>query len=42
MIDGAVYVSLREMSDQFGAAIAWDNVTKTATITANAQAKEAK
>lgn len=37
LIDGAVYVPLREMSDQFGAAIAWDNVTKTATIT-----KEAK
>ncbi|WP_373455861.1 stalk domain-containing protein [Paenibacillus sp. VTT E-133291] len=37
MIDGAVYVPLREMSDKFGAVIAWDNVTKTATIT-----KEAK
>ncbi|MEK5396037.1 N-acetylmuramoyl-L-alanine amidase [Paenibacillus sp. FSL K6-2859] len=37
LIDGAVYVPLREMSDQFGAVIAWDNVTKTATIT-----KEAK
>ncbi|OMD07832.1 N-acetylmuramoyl-L-alanine amidase [Paenibacillus odorifer] len=38
LIDGAVYVPLREMSDQFGAAIAWDNVTKTASVTI----KEAK
>jgi len=37
LIDGAVYVPLREMSEKFGASIAWDNVTKTATIT-----KEAK
>lgn len=37
LIAGAVYVPLREMSDQFGAVIAWDNLTKTATIT-----KEAK
>jgi N-acetylmuramoyl-L-alanine amidase CwlA len=37
LIDGAVYVPLREMSDQFGAAIAWDNVTKTATITKGAK-----
>ncbi|MEK4157584.1 N-acetylmuramoyl-L-alanine amidase [Paenibacillus sp. FSL R10-2779] len=32
LIDGAVYVPLREMSEKFGAVIAWDNVTKTATI----------
>lgn len=38
LIDGAVYVPLREMSDQFGAAIAWDNATKTASVTI----KEAK
>ncbi|WP_419884820.1 N-acetylmuramoyl-L-alanine amidase [Paenibacillus sp. B-A-8] len=38
LIDGAVYVPLREMSDQFGAVIAWDNVTKTASVTI----KEAK
>ncbi|WP_449600287.1 N-acetylmuramoyl-L-alanine amidase [Paenibacillus sp. Marseille-Q9583] len=37
LIDGAVYVPLRDVSDKLGAAIAWDNVTKTATIT-----KEAK
>lgn len=33
LIDGSVYVPLREMSDKFGAVIAWDNVTKTASIT---------
>ncbi|ETT41444.1 L-alanyl-D-glutamate peptidase [Paenibacillus sp. FSL R7-269] len=37
LIDGAVYVPLREVSDKLGAAITWDNVSKTATIT-----KEAK
>jgi N-acetylmuramoyl-L-alanine amidase CwlA len=38
LIDGAVYVPLREVSDKLGAAIAWDNVSKTAAITT----KEAK
>lgn len=33
LIDGAVYVPLREVSDKLGALIAWDNVTKTAAIT---------
>lgn len=38
IIDGAVYVPLREVSEQFGASIAWDNVSKTATV----NLKEAK
>jgi len=38
LIDGAVYVPLREVSDKLGAAITWDNVTKTASVTI----KEAK
>jgi N-acetylmuramoyl-L-alanine amidase CwlA len=38
LIDGAVYVPLREVSDKLGAAIAWDNVSKTASVTT----KEAK
>jgi peptidoglycan L-alanyl-D-glutamate endopeptidase CwlK len=38
LIDGAVYVPLREVSDKLGAAIAWDNVSKTAAVTT----KEAK
>ncbi|NGM81183.1 N-acetylmuramoyl-L-alanine amidase [Paenibacillus sp. 7124] len=32
LIDGTVYVPLRELADKLGAAIAWDNVTKTATV----------
>lgn len=38
LIDGAVYVPLREVSDKLGAAITWDNVSKTASV----QTKEAK
>lgn len=38
IIDGSVYVLLREVSDKLGAGIAWDNASKTATITT----KEAK
>lgn len=33
LIDGATYVPLREVAQHFGAEIAWDNKTKTATIT---------
>ncbi|WP_379161398.1 M15 family metallopeptidase [Paenibacillus sp. sgz5001063] len=32
LIDGAVYVPLREVSDKLGAAITWDNESKTASI----------
>ncbi len=38
IIDGAVYVPLREVSEKLGASIAWDNVSKTATV----NLKEAK
>lgn len=38
IIDGSVFVPLREMSERWGADITWDNVSKTATITT----KEAK
>ncbi|WP_256718602.1 N-acetylmuramoyl-L-alanine amidase [Paenibacillus odorifer] len=33
IIDGSVYVPLREVAEKLGAAIAWDNVTKTASVT---------
>lgn len=33
LIDGAVYVPLREVADKLGAAIAWDNASKTAKVT---------
>lgn len=33
LIDGTVYVPLREVSEYYSADIAWDNKTKTATIT---------
>ncbi|MFD1135566.1 N-acetylmuramoyl-L-alanine amidase [Paenibacillus urinalis] len=33
LIDGTVYVPLREVAEHFDADIAWDNKTKTATIT---------
>jgi peptidoglycan L-alanyl-D-glutamate endopeptidase CwlK len=32
VIDGLVYVPLREVSERLGATIAWDNVSKTASI----------
>ncbi|WP_151737254.1 stalk domain-containing protein [Paenibacillus tengchongensis] len=35
LIDGAVYVPLREVADKMGAAIAWDNVSKTASVETN-------
>ncbi|AIQ13622.1 N-acetylmuramoyl-L-alanine amidase [Paenibacillus durus] len=43
LIDGTVYVPLREVADKLGAAIAWDNVSKTASVTTiKAKAKGAK
>lgn len=38
IIDGSAYVPLREVAEKLGAVIAWDNVTKTASVTI----KEAK
>ncbi|MNC79273.1 hypothetical protein D3C75_1317030 [compost metagenome] len=38
LIDGAVYVPLREVADKLGAAIAWDNVSKTAKVTTKGDA----
>ncbi|CAH1194590.1 hypothetical protein PAECIP111892_01752 [Paenibacillus auburnensis] len=38
LIDGAVYVPLREVADKLGATITWDNASKTASI----KTKEAK
>ncbi|WP_342480392.1 N-acetylmuramoyl-L-alanine amidase [Paenibacillus sp. FSL L8-0340] len=32
IIDGAVYVPLREVAEKLGAVIAWDNVSKTAKV----------
>lgn len=39
LIDGAVYVPLREVSDKLGAAFTWDNASKTAAITTTKEAK---
>lgn len=39
LIDGTVYVPLREMTTYFDAGIAWDNQTKTAAITTKKGAK---
>ncbi|CAM2950401.1 M15 family metallopeptidase [Paenibacillus sediminis] len=32
LMNGSVYVPLRDVADRFGATIAWDNATKTATV----------
>ncbi|MFB5761017.1 M15 family metallopeptidase [Paenibacillus medicaginis] len=33
LVDGTVYVPLRSVGDALGAAVSWDNKTKTATLT---------